>query len=132
MSPAQIHPGGTGPPVLRSPHSAFRTTTAALAVRLPVVTMSPESPSDACRDRNVDPNRPDLSLSSRPTSKWKTLLTKLKISKAKDNIEPSPVKLTQRNLEEYFNPDFIDEHDAFHRIQRPRKISIPEWIQLLP
>ena len=75
--------------------------------------------------------KPDVSAASHPQSRWKTLLVKLRLRKLSE-LEPSTIKLTQRNLEEFFNPDYSEEHDAFHAVQGPRKVSIPEWIQLLP
>ena len=54
------------------------------------------------------------------------------VFKRKQKLPRSPVPLTERNLTEFFNPDYDDEHDAFHPVQRPRKVSVSEWIQLLP
>lgn len=76
----------------------------------------------------MDPNKP---LPEERNPHWKALKA---IFKKKQKI-PKPkslIPLTQRNVEEFFNPDYNDEHDAFHRFQGPRKISVPEWIQLLP
>ena len=77
----------------------------------------------------LDPNkiRPD------PTpSRIKQVFKKLAGKDPESKLPKSTIKLTERNLTEFFNPDYNDEHDAFHKVQGPRKVSIPEWIQLLP
>jgi hypothetical protein len=93
--------------------------------------MKPDGDSaDAGRSNSIDPNKiPPVPPES---SGWRKLLRRLSRRDSTSKLPPSPVRLTERNLTEFFNPDFNDEHDAFHRVQGPRKISIPEWIQLLP
>jgi hypothetical protein len=77
-----------------------------------------------------DPNKipPDRNSQSR----IKQVFMKLTGRDPESKLPKSTVPLTERNLTEFFNPDYNDEHDAFHKVQSPRKISIPEWIQLLP
>lgn len=76
-----------------------------------------------------DPNKipPD------PTpSRIKHVLRKLTGRDPESKLPKSTIPLTERNLTEFFNPDYNDEHDAFHKVQGPRKISVPEWIEQLP
>jgi hypothetical protein len=47
-------------------------------------------------------------------------------------IPKSSVPLTRRNLEEFANPDYTEIHDAFLGFRPQRKISVHEWLQLLP
>lgn len=65
-----------------------------------------------------------------PKKSLGTLLKNLAIREPK--IPKSSVPLTKRNLEEFHNPDYTDIHDAFLPVRPQRKISIPEWLQLLP
>ena len=44
----------------------------------------------------------------------------------------SLVPLTRRNLEEFHNPDYTDIHDAFLTVRPQRKVSVLEWLRLLP
>jgi hypothetical protein len=74
----------------------------------------------------LDPNKP---LPEEQNLRWKGLKS---IFKKQEKIPKSSIPLTQRNLEEFFNPDYSDEHHAFHPVQGPRKVSVSEWIQLLP
>jgi len=60
--------------------------------------------------------------------RWKDLLKRLSKKDPSCKLPKPTVPLTTRNLTEYFNPDYNDEHDAFHQVRGPRKISIPEWI----
>ena len=86
--------------------------------------------SDGQQERIIiDPNTipPDKN-----PSRFERVFKKLTSNHHDSKIPPSAVPLTKRNLTEFFNPDYNDEHDAFHKVQGPRKISIPEWIQLLP
>jgi hypothetical protein len=80
----------------------------------------------ASRSGYIDPHHP-----CDHRSRWKAFLDKFHLSK-QEKLPPSPVPLTERNLTEFGNPDYLDEHDAFHKVRGPRKISISEWIQLLP
>lgn len=89
--------------------------------------------ADASRS-SLDPNiiPPDAQ-----PSRWKRLLHKLSKRDSEPKPPPSNVRLTERNLTEFFNPDYKDEHDFFkpteaYGFQGCRKISIPEWIQQLP
>lgn len=77
----------------------------------------------------LDPNKipPD-----RNPSRIKQVLKKLAGKDPESKLPKPTVPLTERNLIEFFNPDYNNEHDAYHKVQGPRKISIPEWIQLLP
>lgn len=49
-------------------------------------------------------------------------------------LPASPTPLTTRNLEEYsgLNPDFSEIHDAFLPIRPRGKVSVSEWLRLLP
>jgi hypothetical protein len=64
------------------------------------------------------------------------LLKKLILREKK--LPKSQVPLTQRNLEEFFNPDFnpnitgTEKSDAFLAIRAKREVSVLEWLQLLP
>ena len=40
--------------------------------------------------------------------------------------------LTKNNLELYFNPDYAELRDAFFGVRPQRKVSVHEWLQLLP
>jgi hypothetical protein len=44
----------------------------------------------------------------------------------------SQIPLTKRNLEEFHNPDYTDVHNAFLTVRPGRKVSVHEWLQLLP
>jgi hypothetical protein len=88
------------------------------------------SPQVSNDDRVIkDPNKiaPD-----RNPSRIRQVFKKLAGKDPESKIPPPTIPLTERNLTEFFNPDYSDEHNAFHKLQGPRKISIPEWIQLLP
>jgi hypothetical protein len=75
-----------------------------------------------------DPNTP-----LHPKRRWSSLLKKLVLQKdPAHKIPKSLVPLTERNLTEFFNPDYCDEHDAFHPVRHQRKVSISEWLQHLP
>jgi hypothetical protein len=71
-----------------------------------------------------DPNTP-----LHPKKRLDSVLKKLQREK---KLPKSQVPLTKRNLEEFFNPDFTDTHDAFLAVRPQRKISVHEWLQLLP
>lgn len=58
------------------------------------------------------------------------LLKKLTLREKK--LPKSVVPLTKRNLEEFANPDYTDIHDAFLPVRTQRKVSVHEWLQLLP
>jgi hypothetical protein len=73
-----------------------------------------------------DPNTP---LHSKKPA-LRTVLRKL-IEREK-KLPKSRVPLTKRNLEEFHNPDFTDVHDAFLAVRPGRKVSVHEWLQLLP
>lgn len=77
----------------------------------------------------LDPNKipPDP-----PPSRFKQAFKKLAGKDPETKLPKSTVRLTERNLTEFFNPDYNDEHDAFHKVQGPRKVSISEWLRLLP
>lgn len=78
----------------------------------------------------IDPNKIDPDHPCK-RSKWQAFKEKLHRSKD-EKLPETRVLLTERNLTEFFNPDYCDEHDAFHQVHGPRKISVSEWIQLLP
>jgi hypothetical protein len=99
------------------------------------------------QSREADAGRQsDKSIKSTPTdpnkippdpqpSRIKTLFRKL--SGKTTDPPPSSVRLTERNLTEYFNPEYtsdivVDEQHAYFKLQGQRKVSIPEWIQHLP
>jgi len=85
--------------------------------------------ADAGRSSSIDPNKIPP---NPPKKRWKRVFRKLSKRDSDPKLSPSTIRLTERNLTEFFNPDYNDEHDAFHRVPGCRKISIPEWIQLLP
>jgi hypothetical protein len=76
-----------------------------------------------------DPNKipPD-----RRPSRLRQVLKKVTGKDPASKLPKPTTRLTERNLTEFFNSDYNDEHDAFHKVQGPRKISVPEWIQQLP
>jgi hypothetical protein len=78
-----------------------------------------------------DPNTP---LHPKRSQKVLGLLLKKFTERASQGkkVSKSPVPLTKRNLEEFANPDYSDIHDAFLGIRPQRKVSIHEWLQLLP
>ena len=47
-------------------------------------------------------------------------------------LPKSPIPLTERNLTEYFNPEYTDIHDAYLPRRPQRKVSVSEWLRLLP
>jgi hypothetical protein len=70
-------------------------------------------------------------------SRIKTLFRKLSGKTSNPKPPPTSVRLTERNLTEYFNPEYnpdvvFDEQHAYFKLQGARKVSIPEWIQHLP
>ena len=73
-----------------------------------------------------DPNKP----LPEEEKNLKNFLRKLREKEAK--LPKSEIKLTERNLTEFFNKDYNPEHDAFHEFRGPRKISVSEWLQLIP
>ena len=58
------------------------------------------------------------------------ILKKLVVREKK--VPKSAVPLTKRNLEEFYNPDYSELHHAFLPVRPQRKISISEWLRLLP
>lgn len=80
-----------------------------------------------------DPNKPSPS-QIQQRRVWSRLIKRIRLPRSSSHpkIPKSLVPLTERNLTELFNPDYCDEHHAFHEFRSPRKISIPEWLQLLP
>jgi hypothetical protein len=74
-----------------------------------------------------DPNTP------RHTNKNKRPLISLKrLILRKKQPPKSTIPLTVKNLEQFHNPDYTDVHDAFVRVRPQRKVSVHEWLQLLP
>ena len=55
-----------------------------------------------------------------------------KITAREKKPPKSSIPLTKRNLEEFHNPDYTDTHDAFLSVRPQRKVSVSEWLQLLP
>jgi hypothetical protein len=55
-----------------------------------------------------------------------------KLIEREKKIPKSNIPLTKRNLEEFHNPDFTDVHNAFLAFRPGRKVSVHEWLQLLP
>ncbi|KAJ9647830.1 hypothetical protein H2199_001606 [Coniosporium tulheliwenetii] len=67
-----------------------------------------------------DPNKTSSQHSRE--SRWKRIVQKLSLNKdPAAKLPKSYVPLTERNLTELFNPDYNDEHDAFHKRQLPQK-----------
>ena len=69
----------------------------------------------------------------------KTIITKKplgslfkKLTSRQKKLPKSAIPLTRRNLEEFHNPDYTDIHDAFLAVRPQRKVSVHEWLQLLP
>lgn len=84
------------------------------------------------RSTPLDPNKIPP---NHPPSRIKTLFRKLSGKTTK--LPPTSVRLTERNLTEYFNPEYnpevvIGEQHAYFKLQDRRKVSIPEWIRDLP
>lgn len=79
-----------------------------------------------------DPNTPQHP--KKPQKVLGVLLKKFteRASQGKKTADKSPIPLTKRNLEEFANPDYSDIHDAFLGIRPQRKVSVHEWLQLLP
>jgi hypothetical protein len=74
-----------------------------------------------------DPNTP------RHTNKNKRPLISLKrLILRKKQPPKSTIPLTVKNLEQFHDPDYTDVHDAFVRVRPQRKVSVHEWLQLLP
>lgn len=74
----------------------------------------------------MDPNEP---APEQQNLRWKKIV---RLFKKQEKLPKSQIPLTEKNLTVYFNPDYNEEHDAYHPVQGPRKISVSEWIQLLP
>jgi hypothetical protein len=55
-----------------------------------------------------------------------------KLTEREKSPPKSSIPLTRRNLEEFHNPDYSDTHDAFVKVRPQRKVSVHEWLQLLP
>jgi len=91
----------------------------------------PDLEAVATRSGYIDPHKIDPDHPYNHRSRWKALLDKFHLSR-EEKIPSSPIPLTERNLTEFGNSDYKDEHDAFHKVRSPRKISVSEWIQLLP
>lgn len=72
-----------------------------------------------------DPNKP-----LPPKKPLDALLKKLVVREKKP--PKSTIPLTVKNLEQFHNPDYTDVHDAFIRVRPQRKVSVHEWLQLLP
>jgi hypothetical protein len=72
-----------------------------------------------------DPNTP------RHSNK-KPLLSLKKLILREKQPPKSTIPLTVKNLEQFHNPDYTDIHDAFVRVRPQRKVSVHEWLQLLP
>ena len=53
---------------------------------------------------------------------------------SKPQIQPSSIRLTERNLTQYFNPDYTDVADEL--VERPHpympKDTVSKWIAALP
>lgn len=72
-----------------------------------------------------DPHTP-----AHPKKSFESLFKRLTTREKK--VPASNVPLTKRNLEEFHNPDYTDIHNAFLTVRPQRKVSIHEWLQLLP
>jgi len=79
----------------------------------------------------IDPHKIDPDQPVR-RSKWQAFKEKLYRPREERTLPEARILLTERNLTEFFNPDYCDEHDAYNPVHGPRKLSISEWIQLLP
>jgi len=79
----------------------------------------------------IDPHKSDPDQPGRRT-RWQAFKEKLHRSKEEKALPGARILLTERNLTEFFNPDYCDEHDAYNSVRGPRKLSVHEWIQLLP
>lgn len=67
----------------------------------------------------------------RPRKKLLNIFKKL-LPREKKLPRGTILPLTKNNLEVYFNPDYADIRDAFFGIRTQRKVSVLEWLQLLP
>jgi hypothetical protein len=93
---------------------------------------SDKSPADVGGEPSVtsvtDPNK--IQPESHPADSQ--VLKRITDRDLESKLPKATIPLTERNLTEFFNPDYNDEHDAFLKVQGPRKISIPEWLSVLP
>jgi hypothetical protein len=95
------------------------------------VMSKPDLEAAATRSGYIDPHKIDPDHPCNHRSWWKALLNKFPLSR-EEKLPSSSIPLTERNLTEFGNLGYSDEHDAFHKVRGPRKISVSEWIQLLP
>ncbi len=95
--------------------------------------LSPTITTDTVNHPYEDPSSPTHPPESLQKRRWKKFLRRLvKPSKSSARPPQTNILLTERNLTEFFDPAYNDEHDAFHSVRSSRKLSIPEWLQLLP
>ena len=90
----------------------------------------------------LDPHTADNRSDTWEPSKWKssmrTIQNTFKLGHSQKprfkKVAPSHLKLTKKNLEEFLNPeDYQADHNAFVQVRKqPRKLSVPEWIGMLP
>jgi len=74
----------------------------------------------------ADPNKPlpeEVRGIKKLLKKWTTRDPKL---------PKGSIPLTVRNLTEFGNPDYNDEHEIFQPAQRGEKKSVSDWVSLLP
>lgn len=73
-----------------------------------------------------DPNTP-----LRPRNKLQLVLKKLQL-REKNPPKGAILPLTEHNLQLSLSPDKPDFHHAFLAVCPERKVSVQEWLQLLP
>ena len=75
----------------------------------------------------------------REKSLWKSLVKVVRDlgESQREAIPPSPLRLTERNLTQYFNPEYSDEvpieiSEDYRRTLRLKQASVSKWIEGLP
>ena len=85
-----------------------------------------------CPDESVDATPTSFDDQCRRRDRWTKLLSLLATVTSSTEERNESALLTQRNLEEFFNPDYSDEYDAGDEVRRARKVSVSEWLRQLP
>lgn len=122
-------------------HPRLQVPPGSLPLRHPLMEHKTMQSSSTSRDAEPlsappsydDPNKPSPQQLQQKRI-WARLLKRIRRPSKDDEplLPPSLIPLTERNLTEFGNPDYNDEHHAFHPLQPSRKLSISEWLQLLP
>lgn len=90
-----------------------------------------EGTTAAAAKLNISYDDPDTPLHTKHRLDF--LINILTLARVK-KLPKSSTPLTQRNLEEYsgLDPDFSEIHDAYLPVRPRGKISVSEWLRLLP